>query len=428
MRIDVYASHLAEVQKELVKLVGKAAKYGIPFSFKVGEPFVKTLAVKALDPATQTWVHTMETVDVFAVPVEISDAMIRANGWTAVAKLEHFDNGNVVTMFDFGEEAPVEWRTLPPHCDHCGINRYRKETFMVRHESGEVRQVGSSCLLEYTGIDPRFAVLWAKVSEWSIDEEVTEDFRSCGYASECAYSPTTVIAFAADAIRKHGYVRSDEGGSTASKVKELLNHCPSPSEEGVAKAEKVVAWLKSLDLSVGGVVADVIPLAKQDVCAWKHIGRLAYMPLAYDRAMEKAKREAEQEARNAASDFVGTVGGKVEFVAVKAKMITSFPTVYGTTRVYKMEDASGNVFVWFSSGSVEVEDGVTVRGTVKEHKEYRGAKETVLTRCKIDASAVVAKKEEEARKAREAWMREHPDGKTDAEKAFEESFEEWFAC
>ncbi len=57
---------------------------------------------------------------------------------------------------------------------------------------------------------------------------------------------------------------------------------------------------------------------------------------------------------------------------------------WGTTILYKMRDASGNVFTWFSSGGAGLEAGKTIKldATVKAHGEYKGVRETVLTRAK----------------------------------------------
>ena len=57
--------------------------------------------------------------------------------------------------------------------------------------------------------------------------------------------------------------------------------------------------------------------------------------------------------------------------------------MYGTTFLYRFVDDAGNVFVWKASGAYNVFDGVTIKGTVKDHSEYQGVKQTVLTRCKI---------------------------------------------
>ena len=48
-----------------------------------------------------------------------------------------------------------DWRPKESYCDHCGTNRKRNFTVIVRdHETGECSQIGSSCVEGYLGVDP----------------------------------------------------------------------------------------------------------------------------------------------------------------------------------------------------------------------------------------------------------------------------------
>ncbi len=98
------------------------------------------------------------------------------------------------------------------------------------------------------------------------------------------------------------------------------------------------------------------------------------------------------------SNYVGTVGDKIS-VEVKLVNLVEYTdykfSYYGTAQfIYIMEDAEGNVLTWKSTSSPvifkddEVEvirkgDILSVTGKIKEHSEYKGVKQTVLTRCKI---------------------------------------------
>jgi hypothetical protein len=60
--------------------------------------------------------------------------------------------------------------------------------------------------------------------------------------------------------------------------------------------------------------------------------------------------------------------------------------MWGTTWLYKFTDEAGNVFTWFASSPVNDEDKVlTIKDTVKKHEEYKGIKQTVMTRCRVVA-------------------------------------------
>ena len=56
---------------------------------------------------------------------------------------------------------------------------------------------------------------------------------------------------------------------------------------------------------------------------------------------------------------------------------------YGTDTVYinKMIDSHDNVFIWKTGRPLRGQ--VTITGTVKEHSEYKGIQQTVLTRCRV---------------------------------------------
>ncbi|MGA4842102.1 hypothetical protein [Streptomyces sp. G45] len=61
-------------------------------------------------------------------------------------------------------------------------------------------------------------------------------------------------------------------------------------------------------------------------------------------------------------------------------------------RLVKFSDASGNVYVWFSSAAIVPDKGdeVEVTGTVKKHDMYGEVAQTVLTRCRVAEREPVA--------------------------------------
>jgi hypothetical protein len=63
--------------------------------------------------------------------------------------------------------------------------------------------------------------------------------------------------------------------------------------------------------------------------------------------------------------------------------VVASATQYGTTFFHVMRDDNGNSLVWRSSSHSYGEgDKYALTGTVKEHGEYKGEPQTVLTRCK----------------------------------------------
>ena len=81
------------------------------------------------------------------------------------------------------------------------------------------------------------------------------------------------------------------------------------------------------------------------------------------------------------SEYQGKVGERLEFFLTVEKAI-EFEGYYGRNTMYIMRDDDGNCFVWTTSAkSWEPETEHHIKGTIKEHKTYRGVKQTILTRC-----------------------------------------------
>lgn len=118
---------------------------------------------------------------------------------------------------------------------------------------------------------------------------------------------------------------------------------------------------------------------------------------------EKARQEEEAriKAEKAISQFVGTIGERieieVEYLYSAHFEINSFRG-YGTETMYvhNFKDADGNKLTWKTTSynmgrwnnkgeweNFEEGQKITLKGTIKEHTEYKDEKQTVLTRCKV---------------------------------------------
>ena len=106
-------------------------------------------------------------------------------------------------------------------------------------------------------------------------------------------------------------------------------------------------------------------------------------------AKAKAEREAfmaELAARRAISQYVGTVGSRDKF-EVTLEELYYVDTAFGQMIIVKFRDAEQNVITWktMSNSPSELSRGssYTIRATIKEHKEYKGEKQTVVQRLSI---------------------------------------------
>jgi hypothetical protein len=90
--------------------------------------------------------------------VELVGEPPRLEGWEVVGRLDHDDGGSGRLSFAGPGIERGAWSGAEPWCEHCGLLRRRTVTYLVRDGSGEVRQIGSSCLRDYTGHDLARAV------------------------------------------------------------------------------------------------------------------------------------------------------------------------------------------------------------------------------------------------------------------------------
>lgn len=97
------------------------------------------------------------------------------------------------------------------------------------------------------------------------------------------------------------------------------------------------------------------------------------------------------------SNYIGEVGDKLNLIVTLEKIVSYERTSYtgwGTemARIYKFRDESGNILIWNTGSWQEIGEGTKVHltGKIKEHNEYKGEMQTVLTRCRINFLEPVA--------------------------------------
>ena len=119
-----------------------------------------------------------------------------------------------------------------------------------------------------------------------------------------------------------------------------------------------------------------------DVAYARHDGRLHMLDNVYDIVSKIKEENTIYEPSN--SQFVGEVGKKIEFDAV-LKDYRSFYSSFGETGIFEFEDFDGNCIVWMTSAGRDIDyDHIYwIEGFVKSHSEYKGKKQTRVSRCKI---------------------------------------------
>ena len=107
----------------------------------------------------------------------------------------------------------------------------------------------------------------------------------------------------------------------------------------------------------------------------------------FDMTTIKNVREAyivDQNQKSSKSEFLGDVGSRLNLNISSHEMVTHWDTEYGRTYLYKFLTPEGNVLTWKTGKFIKDEDVLEcITGTVKAHTEFKGIRQTELTRCKV---------------------------------------------
>lgn len=334
----------------------------------------------------------------------------RLAGWRFVATLEHDENGVILRKLPTfeGEADLTPYRdATPENCDHCHTRRRRNDTYIVQHESGELKQVGSNCLTDFLGSrSPQQIARWMEYLADFFDDLENEGSYFYGGSAPSRISAEDYMAHVACMVREHGWTSRGSayeygGSATADDASSNMYNqsrritdrqgapmWTDPTDEDFQTGVKAIEWVRSLEESdlVNDYLYNLFTVFKGESLGVRQTGIAASAITAYFKAIQ---REIERQAK-AKSDFVGAVGDKLEIDVTVASVIRiqdNYSWDGGTKPLYKMLDAEGNAIDWFSSRDIDgLEQGASARikGTIKAHKDHEQyGKSTVLTRCKI---------------------------------------------
>lgn len=412
---------LDELRAGIETINKRAAKLGCePVRLTIGEHEMVELPRDRADDPPRFY-------KAFNVVVEGSTPKLA--GWEFLATLLHFygdEAGNIIQAVP-GVEVPKEYRDRGPVCDHCKTKRRRNKTYLLLHEDGRRVQVGSTCIGDFLGRsadNPEGLAAFCEALNRFLGKlgALEDGDGEGGCDGPCVYRSyvelPVFLANTASSIREFGwlsrgkaYETGREGCATADEVShrlfsvrrydnrdELKRLTPTASDFDEAKA--AIEWGKAIGDDCNDYLHNVKTLCEAGFTTHHTFGVAASIVFAYRRHLGKLA----ERAKAADSEYFGTVGKREVFHGLRVTRISSFDSFYGTKWVVGFEDADGNRAVWFSTklprvgfltGEHEFHDTlvreelaigetVIVKATVKEHGEYKGARQTVLTRCDIN--------------------------------------------
>lgn len=333
-------------------------------------------------------------------------------GWKLIARFDGFPTEDSLEVFASvvpGETLPAEFHDKHDiHCQHCNINRFRNHSILVQHvETGEFKEVGSTCVKDFFGHDPKGFMLYAGWN-WKEVIEGVDDFDGDSYSYNGQWYKTAadglkdVLTMTAAVIDECGWVprwkaiEYDKVATSAYVNEQLfpprkLPHnwvAVVPTDEHEKLAIETIEYFKNIEPD-NDYLHNCHKVAKIGLVPSRQFGLAVSMVASYKRTIEtKAKSEFKE------SNWVGNVGDKIE-VRVKCLFSKTVESYYGYSTLYVFADKDGNVYKTFYSGSkweMGKDEYATIKGTVKKHGEYNEKKETMLNR--VSASDIKTEEEE----------------------------------
>lgn len=396
--------NMYDLRRKLEKLDKRATKLGMGH-----------IGFEIIDTKIREIVHDYGVIErKTSYVVTISGETPRLGGWKFIGTLQHLEGENIIRAVP-NEAIPNSFRTADPqNCDHCHTRRTRVDTFIVLNDSGEYKQVGRQCVADFVGnADPKdvaaMCEMLANARAIALSEEddessdrlgggkpyydlkrflqlASQSVTDFGWISRTAAKLDSLEATAATVLRSmsavgvHGYktcgtesypcrnhlkVGDDAAAEAAAAIEWGRNELVAISEKDIANDYlynlRVAVGLDEIDARLTGIVASLIPTYR------RYLG--------YE--IERKARAA-----NSVSTCVGSIGERIQFEATVTN-INDRDSDFGATHIHSLLDSDGNVYVWFASRErLNVGSKYAFKATVKKHGEFRGIKQTTITRAK----------------------------------------------
>ena len=356
-----------------------------------------------------------ESYKIRIVLVTLTGTCPRVNGWAMAATIQHEEGGNILrTVPGFETTLPLQYRTNGTICEHCETNRKRNDTYVLQSETDGWKQVGRSCLADFIRSENA-----AGLAEWAellahLDEEISayEEEGFGGGHSRGYFSAQNLLTQVACCIRADGWCsRTEAKNSYDGKVSTVDNalacmdskwfnkqnakyqESHAPTEADAKRATEAIEWAQALPSDVTqDYLWNIRVISHTEHIGHREAGLAGSIIAAFNRHMEQEL--AKKYERDHPSEWFGTKGERATFTLT----VIGFKDIqsdFGSTTLVTFRTPNGDRAKWFASNATGFEQDKTyeVKATVKGHDEYKGSKQTLLTRCSIyDAAAEAQQK------------------------------------
>lgn len=397
----IHEANLERLEKRLTTIRNKCRKHGTSFSYSL------TGNVEFRDYVDESG----ETTKVKYIEVA-AEGKVEHGPWEFVAVLEHQSSGNVIRNYNKSIEVPERYRTCGPTCEHCNKIRSRKDTYIIFNtDTQEFKQVGTGCLKEYTqGLDAEEVARYISLFDTLIQGEAVSGSGSF----ERYFNIREVLMYAFETVKHFGYEKADyyerytrttrertmdylavstnsTRWMTLRRIEQLKDEMQSVSFNAESQKDKVedsLKWIANQEAN-NNYMNNLKVVCSEDWCSGRDLGILISLVITYKRALDeeiaKTLREKEREAEKQ-SEYLGVVGDKIHFTTAKIECIWSGENQFGISYLYKMVDTEGNIVMWSTDKGLELENNFNISCSIKKLEDYKGVKQTWVTRCRLSVA------------------------------------------
>jgi hypothetical protein len=431
---DVPVINLSRLVEKLAAYAKKASKLGGEITWQIGESFIREVTLPDQDAPGGFW-----RFDARFVEVTVTGETPMIGGHEFMARIDHEwreaeeSPTGEAGWHNFVFVAPGQaediddlvaaYRHTEPMCEHCQLDRRRKQTYLLRDEStGDLVQIGSSCLRDFTGANnPHYAASFAELF-LRINNEIGEgDFygldRSAFEANLIGY-----LAWTRAAMRAHGWVSAGDVRAAQMNIEganpALAYAVPTgqrawmafvdkdsvdyePTDADVELANRIYEWVRGWSLeeveeSDYNFKLSLIFAAGTVRCEHRMLAASAVKVFLARQEREIRQAYLQQSKHHPVEDNAMRNWSGMYCLSVREQHSIYGPAAWHTF----VECSTGNVFTWKASASATwCDEGTVYTLRAKLHKnahgEWNGVAQTRLTRVSI--------KKVEAESAQPPW-------------------------
>ena len=367
--------------KKLARLFRKLDEIGATYTFNIEEYFTREVPIYANDDINKVTYDTKKTaiVDCVRFTLDFDNYVVGDYRVGAVVERSADENLNLVyTVDDTVDFADYAKTTL--RCEHCNTKHNRKKVVvLIDNNDGTHKMVGTACLKDFIGYEvASFAGYFDDIHSILAENEEPYIYENTLGAYKVYIDTREYLAYCINIIEAKGYAKTVKTDALYNLNKnEKINNTDYETADKVIEFFKTYETRDIFEIDTKAIVTGLKPVSYES-------GFIAYAYELYKKIIKRIEDAARAAEAAANSNFYGKIGDKVDINGTIHRA-GHYETQFGTVVIFKIIDTDGNIFVWKTTTYVDIENDsfVNVRGTIKEHNEYRNEKQTVLTRCKI---------------------------------------------